>query len=188
MRGDHRLYICVGFEPATDRLRVLIPDVIEFPVMSPWVSFIDQRHLRLSPNKHPGANQHHFRRNVSRDGAREIFITHARGLGSHFTSTRVNYRVDGPDFIVELPREEDRRPPRAWHRTVVVPPLQPKKYIEAIPDVSHTTNTLTILPSVLPDGEEVQLSGHGSVWRYNMTAEQLLGVTALINEYLHQHG
>lgn len=181
MRGDHRRYICAGYEPATDRLRVLFPDCIEFPVTSPWVSLVDARHLRFSPNRHAGASQYHFRRNVSRQGAREVFIAHLRGLGSHFTSTKLCYRLDGADFLLELPSEEERRPPRAYIRHP--PQLAPRQFIEAIlPEAPPA------LPAPAEEPELVTLSGHGSAWRYRMTAEQLLGVTALINEYLHQDG
>jgi hypothetical protein len=184
MRGDHRLFICAGYEPATDRLRVLFPDCIEFPVLSPWVSFIDQRHLRFSPNRHAGADRYNFRRNESRPGAREALIHAPRGLGQHFTSTRVNYRLDGADFILELPDEDDRRPPRAYgRRQVKLPP--PRPHIEAV--ISH----VPIIPPPVAerfDQESVTLSGHGSTWRYSMSPEQLLAVTAIINEYLHQSG
>lgn len=106
----------VAFTDSSRSLRVTIPNSMRFPHQTAWVWMKDRATICIQPHqpeRNHGAAELTLFRSKTLPGCRSIVIPGpTRGIGDPFRMMSTSYRVDGLGFLVFLPSEEERLPPR----------------------------------------------------------------------------
>lgn len=206
-RGDYTRDIRIAWQPASDTLRITIPDSIGFPATTLYMALRDVRTIRLSPNAFPGGVSRDLTYQERLPGCREIQLNSTRLAGHHFAVMRTTYRVDGSDLLIDIPDEALRHPPKQYlnrgrHGAALL--TTPKKFIEAI--VGHPVEEVSKITSTCPydvvetctvsvpntsatvrgeeiAGERVVLLGYGSKFNYNIPVEAMLSLIDQLSRY-----
>lgn len=176
-RLEYQKHIRVGYHESNRHIVVSIPDKFSFPSEIAYVFMRDQRTLIISPDPFKNAFTVNFHRNENLPGCRQLRIEGCKIPGRFFKITPCKYEVDGRAYVVTIPEDEKRPAPRAMHR--------PKTPVAPAPVMSSVAAVLSPVAEQAMQ-ENVTINGFGSEWRYRLTIEQMLDVTAYISRMLHE--
>ena len=168
----------IAYHGSTQKVMITVPDSIKFPSTRAWIWVQDARTIVISPDqpKHAkGAIHAALGRNKILKGCRTIYsdaITH--GIGSPFRVQDTRFERKGDRFHIEIPAEEDRMAPKTRGKADPAPQFKLQDEPEPATPVCEEE-----------EHETVTIVGYGSEWKYRLTAEELLELTAAASRMSH---
>lgn len=124
-KEHHKTNVRLGYSSSVDRLRITIPDTVDFPHNEVWCWIEgDGEAIILSPKKPTReAEKRSIKARDGLPGCRELTLDKRKGLGRYFTQMNVHFtmnRVNGR-MKVFLPPDEKRMQPRTKPSKVPTP-------------------------------------------------------------------
>lgn len=167
--------IRVGYHKSNNGIKFTIPNRLSFPSTRAFFGLRDHKTIVLSPNPFKGAIECTLRHDENIPGCRVGFIGAVRGIGTHFGMMPFSYSVEGENFVLAIPPENERRAPRQHKpKCVPLPALEPspRPVIQAIPGPVPAP----ALPQPPPRSpmERVCLEGYGSTFLYDIPLDRML--------------
>lgn len=174
MKRPYQKHFRVAYHSSTRKVYITIPDDIHFPSDMAWVWIKDTKTVMMAidkPAHTPAAEHVKLCRQDTLPGCRYCYlgpVTH--GLGEPFRVACVGYKKaerKSLAYEILIPDEEDRLTPKGRA------PAEPVKTFQLLPE------------GVEEETERVTIEGFGSSWRYELTIDEVLELTAYASKLNH---